>query len=128
MRWAPALFYPSPLRPSALPGDPFQSLFAGLSEQHNSLADSSLPFTDSRLTPHYPAKSPLDDVLRLVTPGSDEFVTEKYAAEINSLLDEWRRGIAETSPDLISHRQSYGRVDQSGFADSDSGNQASIGR
>ena len=45
--------------------------------------------TDFRLTPHYPARSPLDDVLRYVPPGSDEFVTEKYAAEIAQRLEEW---------------------------------------
>ena len=47
------------------------------------------PFSDARLTPHYPAKSPLADVLRLVAPGSDEYVTEKYAAEIELILKEW---------------------------------------
>ena len=41
-------------------------------------------------------------MLRLVIPGSDEFVTEKYAAEIKSLLDEWRHGITGTSPDLTT--------------------------
>ena len=45
--------------------------------------------TDVRLTPHYPAKSPLADILRLVAPGSDEYVTEKYAFEIESLLKQW---------------------------------------
>ena len=49
----------------------------------------SLPFADFRLTPHYPAKSPLDDLLRYVEPGSDEYVTEKYAAEIARHLEEW---------------------------------------
>jgi Tfp pilus assembly protein PilF/peroxiredoxin len=49
----------------------------------------SFPLTDFRLTPHYPARSPLDDVLRYVPPGSDEFVTEKYAAEIAQRLEEW---------------------------------------
>ena len=51
----------------------------------------NIPFhlADVRLTPHYPAKSPLDDVLRLLVPGSDEFVTEKYAFEIGLTLREW---------------------------------------
>jgi Flp pilus assembly protein TadD/peroxiredoxin len=48
-----------------------------------------LPFSDIRLTPHYPAHSPLEGVLRLVPPGSDEYVTEKYAAEIQALLQQW---------------------------------------
>jgi tetratricopeptide (TPR) repeat protein len=49
----------------------------------------ALPFADFRLTPHYPGKSPLDEVLRYVEPGSDEYVTEKYAAEIARRLEEW---------------------------------------
>ena len=53
------------------------------------------PFADSRLTPHYPSKVPLDDVLRLVAPGADEFVTEKYAFEIRRLLDEWSRALGQ---------------------------------
>jgi len=42
---------------------------------------AAFAFSDVRLTPHYPAKSPLEDVLRLVAPGSDDYVTEKYAFE-----------------------------------------------
>lgn len=59
------------------------------------LADpASVPgITDFRLRPNYPAKSPLDDVLRLVAPGSDEYVTEKYAFEIEAILNEWSRAI-----------------------------------
>lgn len=51
--------------------------------------DSAFPFSDIRLTPHYPAQSPLADVLRLVTPGSDEYITEKYAIQIEALLAKW---------------------------------------
>src|SRR5262249_35970798 len=49
---------------------------------------------------HYPAKSPLEDVLRLVPPGSDEYVTEKYAFEIGSQLDEWSRALEASVHDL----------------------------
>jgi Flp pilus assembly protein TadD/peroxiredoxin len=40
--------------------------------------------------------SPLEDLLRLVAPGSDEFVTEKYAWEIELLLKKW--GLALKAP------------------------------
>jgi Flp pilus assembly protein TadD/peroxiredoxin len=53
----------------------------------------ALPFSDVRLTPHYPAASPLEDVLRLVAPGSDEYITEKYAFEIESLLKQWSQAL-----------------------------------
>jgi len=45
--------------------------------------------TEFRLTPKYPAKSPLDDVLRLVQPGLDKFIAEKYALEIMQVLAVW---------------------------------------
>jgi Tfp pilus assembly protein PilF/peroxiredoxin len=89
MRWAPVLFLPAPIRGASL-RPPFS-----FDERKN-----SFPFADARLTPHYPSKSPLDDVLRLVTPGADEFVTEKYAFEIGRLLDEWSRGLRTNAPAL----------------------------
>jgi Flp pilus assembly protein TadD/peroxiredoxin len=90
MRWAPVLFVPAPFR--ALP---FGAKLAA-----SPRAILSLPFADFRLTPHYPAKSPLDDVLRLVTPGADEFVTEKYAFEIALLLNDWGQAVKAAPPGL----------------------------
>jgi len=60
-----------------------------------SLSDPApaLPFSDVRLTPHYPAPSPFADVLRLVPPGSDSYITEKYALEIEATLDRWGRDL-----------------------------------
>jgi Flp pilus assembly protein TadD/peroxiredoxin len=57
-------------------------------------------FTDARLKPHYPATSPLADVLRLVAPGSDEFSTEKYAFEIEAILKEWSQAFKAPVHDL----------------------------
>ncbi|MGH9605681.1 MAG: tetratricopeptide repeat protein [Terracidiphilus sp.] len=54
---------------------------------------SALRFADLRLTPHYPAKSPLADIIALVTPGSDGYVTEKYADEIGSVLKKWSEAL-----------------------------------
>jgi tetratricopeptide (TPR) repeat protein len=41
------------------------------------------------VTPHYRGERPLDTVLRKVTPGLDEFRSEKYASEIDAVLSEW---------------------------------------
>ena len=90
MRWAPVLFVPSPLR--ALP--------FGAKVAAPARTIPSFPFADIRLTPHYPAKSPLDDVLRLVAPGTDEFVNEKYAFEIARLLNDWGQALKATPPAL----------------------------
>lgn len=50
-----------------------------------------LPFADLRYQPHYPAPSPLEDVLRLVQPGLDAFPSELFAAQLEALLAVWTR-------------------------------------
>ena len=52
-------------------------------------ADNLMPLHESRVQPHYPARSPLADVLRLVEPGSDEYITERYALELALILKRW---------------------------------------
>lgn len=61
---------------------------------------SNFSYADIRLKPHYPTKSPLEDVLRLVPPGSDEYITEKYAFEIGSQLNHWSRALEASANDL----------------------------
>ena len=56
-------------------------------------AETGLVFADVRLKPHYPVKPPLTDLLRLIEPGSDEYITEKYAAEIGRLLSRWSEAL-----------------------------------
>lgn len=73
------------LRPAPFSGMSF--LFGAPNQGH------AFPFADVHLTPHYPVKSPLEDVLRLVAPGSDEYATEKYAFEIGSLFDQWSQAL-----------------------------------
>ncbi|HEY1901441.1 MAG TPA: tetratricopeptide repeat protein [Terracidiphilus sp.] len=53
-----------------------------------------------RLTPHYPAQSPWAGVLRFVPPGSDDYITEKYAFEIELLLDQWSQALKASVRDL----------------------------
>ena len=60
----------------------------------------AFPLSDARLIPHYPARSPLEDVLRRVVPGSDEYVTEKYAFEIEVLLQQWSRTLKASAADF----------------------------
>jgi len=88
--WAPLVFSSAPLLASQFPRT------TGLPAANS----AAIPFSDLRIAPHYPAKSPLDDVFRLVTPGLDEFVGEKYAYEIMSLLQKWSRGLQVSPPAL----------------------------
>jgi Flp pilus assembly protein TadD/peroxiredoxin len=67
--------------------------------------DPSFSFTDVRLATHYPAKSPLDDTLLKVVPGTDEYITEKYAFQIVQLLGEWSRTLTTAPPALASLAQ-----------------------
>ena len=91
MRWAPTLLLPAPLYSS-----PFRRLISGTSGDDARAFD----FTDFRVTPHYPAKSPLDDVLHKIPPGSDEYITEKYAFEIMRRLNDWSRALKAQPPSL----------------------------
>jgi tetratricopeptide (TPR) repeat protein len=86
--WAPALWIVAPF-------DGFPAF-----RPVGILGHSSFPLSDSRLTPHYPGKAPLEGVLRLVTPGLDEFVTEKYALEIMDVLSSWSAALRVSAPAL----------------------------
>lgn len=57
-----------------------------------------MAFTDVRLAPHYPSRSPLDDMLALMAPGSDAYVSEKYASEIAARLEPWKAGLLASPP------------------------------
>jgi tetratricopeptide (TPR) repeat protein len=80
MRWSSIVLLPAPLHSAFL----WPNLGRPASENL-----SDLPLTDSRYKPRYPSKSPLDDILRCVEPGTDEYISEKYAAEIAEVLRGW---------------------------------------
>ena len=96
MGWAPVLFLPAPIasplsRSRARPIAPAQV--------------PSFSPVDVRLSPHYPTKYPLDDVLRQAAPGTDEYVTEGYAAELLMLLQEWSKHLKVDPPAIAVIRQ-----------------------
>ena len=81
---APVLLTPAPLV--------CDSLFFG-QPQRSEQTDTALRYSEFRLNPHYPQPSPLADILRLVAPGSDDYPTEKYAFEIETLLRTWGQSL-----------------------------------
>src|SRR2546421_5911888 len=84
--WVPAVFLPAPLR-IPLFATPLHWL-------------PSLPFDDNRLNPAYPSPSPLDEVLRLVIPGRDQFTWEQHAAELQRILNGWAEQLLTSHRDL----------------------------
>jgi tetratricopeptide (TPR) repeat protein len=97
MSLAPLLLRPSPMHGSSL-------LFGTAGDLLK--ASSALSFSEVRLIPHYPAKSPLEEVLRRVAPGSDEYVTEKYAFDIESVLKQWSQALRTSVRDLSAMTKS----------------------
>ncbi len=87
---APLILRPAPFFASSFLFDPP----AAAPNEH-----AQFPFADIRLSPHYPAQSPLADVLRFVPPGSDEYITEKYAFEIELLLQRWSQALKASARD-----------------------------
>jgi Flp pilus assembly protein TadD/peroxiredoxin len=104
MRWAPVLFVSAPIHNPL-----FRSDLQGIAAAQT----SHFPFAEVRFTPHYPAQSSLDDVVRLAAPGTDEYVTEGYAAEITALLAEWSQHLKEASPATITMSKFVDRSIQS---------------
>ncbi len=90
VRWAPVL-----LLPARMHGIPFASPRLDGEYDRAASHDSTL-----HLTPHYPAKPTLDDLFRHIVPGSDEYITEKYAFEIMRLLNRWAQELKGAPPGL----------------------------
>jgi tetratricopeptide (TPR) repeat protein/peroxiredoxin len=89
------------LAPLLLRPAPFQGAAFLFAPPHTfSTIDPAFPLADLRLTPHYPAQSPLAEVLRLVAPGSDEYITEKYAVEVGLLLKQWSQSLKASARDV----------------------------
>jgi Flp pilus assembly protein TadD/peroxiredoxin len=76
---------------------PFMNFRLG-PQRMGAVPSSSLPFTDIRFTPHYPAESPLDAILRLAAPGTDEYIVERYASELTALLAKWSQELRIEGP------------------------------
>lgn len=92
LRWLPLGFVPAPLH----------GLSCGLPTTALLLADVSSQFADFRLTPRYPVSSPLDSIVSNVEAGHDEFITEKYAEDIEDALQGWGKGLRRNPPDVTA--------------------------
>src|SRR6266567_7419411 len=52
---------------------------------------------DARLIPHYRQPASIDAILRQVEPGSDAFITEKYAEQIEAALAKWTTALTQSA-------------------------------
>jgi Flp pilus assembly protein TadD/peroxiredoxin len=64
--------------------------------------DSAMPFAEHRYSPHYPIASDLADILQLVEPGSDSYITERYALQLEALLKKWGESLQRSPKDHTS--------------------------
>ncbi len=96
MAWAPVVFLPAPL----------YGRVAGRGPAPFSSRVPPFVFAESPFVPHYPAKSPLDDLFALAVPGSDEYIAEGYAAEILAQLTQWGEALRH-SPTGLSALQTF---------------------
>ena len=86
LSWAPVLFLPSSIRNPLVRPTSIGS------------AQPAFPaFDHFKFHPHYPSKTPLDDIMRFATPGTDEYLVEGYVAEIEPLLHNWSKGLRSPS-------------------------------
>jgi Tfp pilus assembly protein PilF/peroxiredoxin len=81
LQYAPVALLPAPWKSLSAIGAP--------------LPWEGLRFADLRITPRYPSRSPLDEMMGLVAPGSDQFVTEKYATQIAERLKRWASNLKQ---------------------------------
>jgi tetratricopeptide (TPR) repeat protein len=63
-------------------------------------SDADLLSADYRLTPHYRAQAPLDSVLPKTQAGHDDFISEKYADQIEAILAKWTVSLKRSSGKL----------------------------
>ena len=91
IEWASASLLPAGLSAFGFPARAVSQPGSGTSEAASS---------DYRLTPHYRTQPPLEDVLRMVEPGLDAFITEKYAEQIEAILANWSAGLERFPADF----------------------------
>ncbi len=63
-------------------------------------ADASSSTAEFHLHPHYRMPRPLDALLVKTQAGLDDFVTEKYAAQIAAILARWSSGLLQSPLDV----------------------------
>jgi tetratricopeptide (TPR) repeat protein/peroxiredoxin len=87
MSWVPVLFFPAPIL------NPFH-----VGRMKATAQAAHFPFADLGLKPRYPNKSPLDDVLRLLPAGSDEYINEGHVFVFSQLLRRWSERLKASPP------------------------------
>ena len=90
--------------PFFLRSAPIYPFYLPASSENSNASDFTL--ADVRLSPHYPAESPLSDIFRMVPPGSDEYPLERFAIEIETLLGEWGNAL-QRGPDHFNSAASF---------------------
>lgn len=53
------------------------------------VAAATPPYADNRIVPHYPARSPLEELIRKARQKEDDFPSERFSREIEARLAQW---------------------------------------
>jgi tetratricopeptide (TPR) repeat protein/peroxiredoxin len=68
-------------------------------------AEDKAPVADFHLHPHYRSPSPLEALFLKTEAGSDAFISEKYAQEIEEIFAKWSSALRQSSADVNSIRE-----------------------
>jgi Flp pilus assembly protein TadD/peroxiredoxin len=84
-----ALLLPAPLFGPAAIAKP-QSLWKPrLCAPSAAVAADPPPYADYRIVPHYPVRSPLEELIRKARQNEDDFPSERFSREIETQLAQW---------------------------------------
>ncbi|SPE23035.1 TPR repeat-containing protein [Acidobacteriia bacterium SbA2] len=84
-----ALLLPAPLYGPAAIRKP-QSLWKPrLCAASAAMAAVPPPYADYRIVPHYPVRSPLEELIRKARQNEDDFPSERFSREIEAQLAQW---------------------------------------
>ena len=86
LQWAAAALIPAPVWAG-------RALSIGPADRSSGLT------LHDRVIPHYRQKPPLEDLLAKVEPGTDAFISEKHAAQIEGILAQWSAALRQSPPD-----------------------------
>ena len=86
---ASSLLLPAPIFGLPALGEPLRLRQARLGAAPAVKAEAPPPYADFRIVPHYPAHSPLEELIRKARQKEDDFPSERFSRAIETELAQW---------------------------------------